>query len=85
MVAIARLELEVMTTQQKPELASGVLDEADSPLSFWILDTEALMLDSDGCGHVLSKVTSEQCLVHWSLESVLSSGRVQGATSAPKA
>ncbi len=51
-VAIARLELKVTPTQQEPELASRVLNEADPPLSFWVLDAEALGLDSDGCGHV---------------------------------
>jgi hypothetical protein len=51
-VAIAWLKLKVVPTQQKPELASGILHKADPPLSFWVLDAEALGLNSDGCGHV---------------------------------
>jgi hypothetical protein len=51
-IAIARLKLKIPTTQQKPELASGILNKADSPLSFGVLDAEALRLDSYCCGHL---------------------------------
>ncbi len=51
-VAIASLKLKIPTTQQEPELASGILNKADSPLSLGVLDAEALRLDSYCCGHL---------------------------------
>jgi len=51
-VAIARLKLKIPITQQEPELSSGVFHKANAPLSFWILDAEALRLDSYCCGHL---------------------------------
>jgi hypothetical protein len=61
-VANARLKLKIPTTQQEPELASGILNKADSPLSFGVLDAEALRLDSYCCGHVRKKLLANNIL-----------------------
>jgi hypothetical protein len=61
-VAIARLKLEVTPTQQEPELASGILHKADLPLSFWVLDAEALGLDFYYCGHVRKMLLANNIL-----------------------
>jgi len=50
-VSISWLKLKVTPTQQKPELTRRVLNKADSPLCFRILDAEALGLNSNGSGH----------------------------------
>jgi hypothetical protein len=65
-VAIARLKLKIPTTQQEPELASGILNKADSPLSLGVLDAKALGLDSDCCDHVRKRLLANNILALFS-------------------
>jgi hypothetical protein len=46
---------------------SSIFNEAGSPLSFWILDAEALGLNSNGCGHVRKKLQANNILTAFCL------------------
>jgi hypothetical protein len=48
-VAVARLKPKLLRAEAKVELARGMFNKDDSPSSFWVLNAEALRLNSDRC------------------------------------